>query len=120
MTLELGNWGERQALSWLEYHGYQILATNFRSGKAEVDVIAMDNKVLVVIEVKTRTGIYYDYPENAVGVAKQKLLARAASDFIQMHSLKCALRFDIIAIEKNTYSTRLLHFKDAFFTQTEG
>jgi putative endonuclease len=120
MTLELGNWGERQALSWLEYHGYQILATNFRSGKAEVDVIAMDNNVLVVIEVKTRSGAYYDYPENAVGAAKQKLLARAASDFMQMHSLKCALRFDIIAIEKNTYSTRLLHFKDAFFTQTEG
>jgi len=119
MTLELGNWGERQALFWLEHHGFQILAKNFRSGKAEVDVIAMDNKVLVVIEVKTRTGIYYDYPENAVGVAKQILLARAAADFMQIHGLNCALRFDIIAIEKNTYSTRLLHFKDAFFTQTE-
>lgn len=119
MTLELGNWGEQRAQSWLEFHGFQILDTNYRSGKAEIDILAMEGKVLVVVEVKTRTGIYFDYPENSVGVSKQKLLARAAAEYMQAHSLLCPLRFDIIAIEKSAYSTRLLHFRDAFFTQME-
>jgi putative endonuclease len=119
MTLEFGNWGEQRAKFWLEFHGFQILDTNYRSGKAEIDIVAMEGAVLVVVEVKTRTGSYFDYPENSVGVSKQKLLARAAANYMHAHNLVCPLRFDIVAIEKNYFSTRLLHFRDAFFTQIE-
>ena len=38
----LGARGEKAAAKHLRRHGYKILTKNFRSGKAEVDLIARD------------------------------------------------------------------------------
>ena len=47
-----GQAGEDIARRYLEDLGYQILARNYRSGKKEIDLVALDQKELVFIEVK--------------------------------------------------------------------
>ena len=51
---ELGRRGEEQAASYIEEQGYTIIGRNVRLGRYEIDIIAVEAKVLVFIEVKTR------------------------------------------------------------------
>ena len=54
--LELGRRGESLAKTFLESLGYEILDENWTHGKAEVDLIAYKDRVIIFTEVKTRTG----------------------------------------------------------------
>jgi len=81
---EVGKFGEQLAAQTLERQGYVILDRNWRgaTGKArasgerrnrgELDIVALDGDTLVGIEVKTRTGIAYGHPSEAI--TEQKLL----------------------------------------------
>jgi putative endonuclease len=51
--IDLGNEGEDLAKALLLQKNYQILETNWRNGRAEIDIIAKDGETLVFVEVKT-------------------------------------------------------------------
>ena len=51
---ELGKWGEEVAASYLRQLGYTILHRDWDYRHRDLDIVAMDNGVLVIIEVKTR------------------------------------------------------------------
>jgi putative endonuclease len=53
--LELGRRGESLAKAHLENTGYEIMDENWTHGRAEVDLIAYKDKVIIFAEVKTRT-----------------------------------------------------------------
>lgn len=113
---ELGKEGEERAANYLIEQGYIILARNYRFGRAEVDIIAQIDQTLAFIEVKTRSNYAFGFPEESVGKTKQKLMARAASEYVYATNLNLAVRFDVIAILKsknNQWSFK--HFEDAFF-----
>jgi Holliday junction resolvase-like predicted endonuclease len=44
------------ATGYLTQHGLRILATNWRSRDGAVDVIAADGRVLVICDIRQRTG----------------------------------------------------------------
>jgi len=111
----LGKEGETMALEYLEKNGFRVLEKNWRYLKAEVDLIAMKDEMLVVIEVKTRATDYFGEPEEAVTTAKQKLLSDAANAFLQMNNLDHEVRFDIISIITNHAEKKLHHITDAFY-----
>ncbi len=77
---ELGVKGEILALDFLTKKEYAILEINWRFEKTEVDIIARRLNTLVIVEVKTRTGNQFGFPEEAVGIEKQKNLAIAAEE----------------------------------------
>ena len=52
---DLGKLGEELAVDFLRKNDYQILQTNWVYQKAEIDIIALKNKVLAIVEVKTRS-----------------------------------------------------------------
>ncbi|MBC8045533.1 MAG: YraN family protein [Fimbriimonadaceae bacterium] len=112
----LGNSGELKAIAYLQQKGYVILKTNWRSGRAEIDIIAQDKNIIVFAEVKTRTNYAFGFPEASVNTAKQKLMAKAAGNYLHDNNLENEIRFDIIAIyysKENTWDIK--HFEDAFF-----
>ena len=78
--LELGRRGELLAKSYLENNGYEILDENWTYGKAEIDLIAYKDRMIIFTEVKTRSGNYFGEPEDFVDKRKQKLLAEAADE----------------------------------------
>lgn len=113
---ELGRHGEALAKAHLESKGYEILDENWTHGKAEVDLIAYKDRTIIFIEVKTRTGTGFGQPEDFVDARKQKLMAKAADEYIYIMNHQHDARFDIVAILfRADGSHRLNHIEDAFW-----
>ena len=111
---ELGKLGEDLAAELLSKKGYQILERNWHSGHKEIDIIALDDTVLVIVEVKTRKSDDFGDPEIAVGNTKQRLLIWAADAYVRKKHLNVDVRFDIISIVFNNEVPEIEHFEDAF------
>ncbi len=112
---ELGASGEKTAEKFLKEKGYEILATNWRFGSDEIDIIARHNGFLVIVEVKTRSSNAFGEPEVAVTRQKQKFLIRAAQNFIVQKDINDETRFDIIAIVSKNGKNIIHHIEDAFY-----
>lgn len=117
--LELGRKGESLAKTHLENTGYQIMDQNWTHDRAEIDLVAYKDDVIIFTEVKTRTGNWFGEPEDFVDARKQKLLVKAADEYIYLKQHEGEVRFDIIAIlfdKQNNYT--LKHIEDAFWPST--
>lgn len=113
---QTGNYGEQIAVAYLQKKGYQILEQNWFFQKAEVDIICQLEDVLVFVEVKTRTGTQFGLPEQSVGKAKQRALARAADEYIYLHKHTGEIRYDILSVFlQKGKQPDIVHFEDAFF-----
>ena len=113
---ETGIKGEQIAIKFLLKKSYNILHSNWRFGKKEIDIIAKDNNTLVFIEVKTRRSLNYGYPEEAVNMKKQSFMKIAADAYSIDNPDYDALRFDVISVilEKDEVKESV-HFEDAFY-----
>ena len=95
----LGARGEKAAARHLRRRGYKILLKNFRSGKAEVDIVARHKDWLVFVEVKTRETEQFGAPSEAVDHDKQRNLSKAALDYLRMlGNPRIHFRFDIVEV----------------------
>ncbi|QHT69010.1 YraN family protein [Rhodocytophaga rosea] len=108
-----GNTGEKMASKFLEEKGYEVLERNYRYKKAEIDIIAKKENVLVFVEVKTRKSKLYGEPEEAVNQSKINLILLAAENFIESYNWLFDIRFDVIAIHY-THPAEIVHIQDAF------
>ncbi|MGA7160121.1 MAG: YraN family protein [Bacteroidota bacterium] len=114
-TKEIGNSGERNAVSFLQHQGFVILERNYRSNHGEIDVVAMDGDNLVFVEVKFRHGTRFGSPEEAVTPAKQGLIRRTAEGYVQEKNLSnIPCRFDVVAITAEKGMKKFVHYKNAF------
>lgn len=107
-----GQAGEDQACEFLINQGFDIIERNYRYKRAEIDVIALKDKLLLFAEVKFRKANSYGYPEEFVSENQQKLIVEAADDYISNIHWKGNIRFDIIAIDSRH---AIEHFEDAFY-----
>ena len=113
---DLGKRGEDLAAQFLEEKNYQLLERNWRHGRAELDIIAMDGKTMVFVEVKTRSDDIFERPENAVKNKKRGLMIKAAIGYMHKSKHENAIRFDILSVILRGVATpQIDHFKDAFF-----
>ena len=95
----LGADGERAAEEILRRQRYRIVERNYRCPVGEVDLIALDGKTVVFIEVKTRRGAGFGSPLEAVDDRKQRQVSRAAQYFLSVHRLHDrAARFDVVGV----------------------
>lgn len=111
---ELGKLGEELAVNYLIDKGYQILERNWHSRHKEIDIIALDDTNLVVVEVKTRKSDDYGEPDIAVGKDKQRMLIWAADAYVRFKNLDVDVRFDIISIVISDDEPEIEHIEDAF------
>ncbi len=117
---ELGNLGERLACEYLEKQGYEIVARNYQKKCGEIDLIAKKNKIIIFIEVKTRSknkNWECGLPEEAVNFSKQRKIIRTARSYLfeNHYSGKTDWQIDIIAIwlDWETRRASLNHIKNA-------
>lgn len=95
----LGRLGEQAAARHLTELGWQILDRNWRCAEGELDIVARDGAELVVCEVKTRSGVAYGAPAEAVTAAKAARLHRLASRWLAAHGVRhAAARVDVIGL----------------------
>lgn len=95
---QLGEHGEALACTHLEELGYRILERNWRYDRAEIDIIAEKEGLLVVVEVKTRNTEFFGRPSEFVSERKQELLMKAAEAYLESEGLQSEVRFDIVGI----------------------
>jgi putative endonuclease len=110
----LGIKGEALAKEYLEELGYEIVATNWRQRKFELDLIAINKNEIVFVEVKTRSTDFFGKLEEAVTDKKQQHLINGADYYIQLNEIDLECRFDVIAIVLNSNRKELKHIKNAF------
>jgi putative endonuclease len=95
----IGAWGERLAAQHLLAAGYQIVARNWRCPFGEVDIIAWHGDVLVFCEVKTRRGVAFGSPVDAVVFTKSRRLRRLAAHWLATNDARAPeVRFDVVSI----------------------
>jgi len=111
---ETGTLGELIAQEFLVKKGYKIIAKNWRFGKAEIDIVAKENDVIVFVEVKTRHSDYLIEPECAVTLKKQKLIVSAAEKFLTIRNIENWRRFDIISVVLHPEGREIRHLEEAF------
>jgi putative endonuclease len=96
---QIGKLGEDIASKHILNNGYTLLERNFRSKNGEIDIIAKDGKFLVFIEVKTRKGIKFGYPREAVDWFKQNKIKSIAGLYLAKKKLwDSNIRFDVVEI----------------------
>ena len=95
----LGQRGEAAAARYLRRLGYKIVARSDRAVLGEIDLVAVDGRTIVFIEVKTRASHDAGHPAEAVDRAKQQRLSRLALAYLRRHDLlEYPARFDVVAI----------------------
>jgi putative endonuclease len=113
----LGQRGEDAAATFLRKLGYIIVARGHRDRIGEIDLVAVDGRTVVFIEVKTRTSQDAGHPADAVDEDKQRQLTRLALAYMKRHDLlECSARFDVVAITwpDARSKPKIEHFQNAF------
>ncbi len=112
---DFGKHAEELAVEYLSKNGYQILTTNYRYLKAEIDIIAEIDSTIIVVEVKARTTTAFLEPHEAVNRKKIKHIVSAADHFMQEMNRVEEVQFDIISVFPNACgSLEIQHLKNAF------
>ena len=112
---ELGKLGEQLATDYLITKGYDIVVRNYMFQKAEIDIIAKHENMMICVEVKTRNSDFFGDPQEFVTPSKIKLLVKAMDAFITENDIDLETRFDIIAVLKNKTKEHLTHYENAFY-----
>ncbi|MDX6286882.1 MAG: putative endonuclease [Frankiales bacterium] len=97
---ELGRYGENIAAAHLEAAGLEVVQRNWRCREGEIDIVARDGTTVVVCEVKTRAGLGFGSPLEAVTAPKLRRLRRLAAVWMTDNTPTWAraVRIDVVGI----------------------
>ncbi len=113
--LALGILGENLAVRALEREGYAILARRYRVRAGEIDIVALDGRCLVFVEVKTRRGAGCGEGADAVTARKRRKIAAVAADYLARHNVRAAsCRFDVVSVAVIDGAPRVEIIRNAF------
>ena len=111
----LGQEGERIAEIYLRRKGYRVVERNYRCPVGELDLILLDRRVVVFVEVKTRSDDRFGAPLESVGPRKQKKMIKTALFFLTRHRLHNRdARFDVVGISYQGGEPMVEHIQNAF------
>lgn len=115
MTRRLGKLGEDLAATHLSARGYRIVERNYTCRLGEIDCVAVKDRTLVFLEVKTRRGDDYGGPLEAVDRRKRRKMTRLAQFYAQEKRLHdVPQRFDVVAIWFEDDVPRVEVYENAF------
>lgn len=117
MTKLLGITAEEFAATYLSRKGYEILHKNLSFSFGELDLVALDKKTVVFVEVKYRRSLSFGYPFEAVGKSKQKKIILAAKAYLARFKMVPDCRFDVISLHGDLKNPEVEHIIDAFWDE---
>ena len=95
----IGMSGETIASAHLCGLGWSILESRYHCRGGEIDIIAMQERTLVFVEVKTRRGGGFGKPAAAIDLHKRERMAVAAFQYLAERELgDCECRFDVVEV----------------------
>ena len=106
-----GDRGEILAVDFLKNKGYKILETKYTNKIGEIDIIALDKKTIVFIEVKFRSMLEFGRPYEAVDFRKQQKIRRVAELYLVVkNKYYNDCRFDVVEV----VAEEINHIENAF------
>lgn len=109
---KIGKFGEDVAVKYLKQNGYKILDRNFNCKRGELDIVALQKKQIVFIEIKARTNIEYGLPKEAVTKKKLEHIYKTAEYYLYTRNLeKEDTRIDVIEVYIKNGKFRINHLK---------
>lgn len=119
----VGRYGEQVAADHLQAIGHVVLARNWRCREGELDIVARDGSQLVIVEVKTRSTLYFGSPAAAVDRAKSARIRQLALRWMLAERERTgapshwsSVRFDVVSVLRTGTpdGPRVEHLKGAF------
>lgn len=100
-TASTGRLGEALAEAYLRSRGFHIRERNVRYGRFEIDIVVFDpvEKMIVFVEVKTRTAADTRYPvRTMVDGRKRSAMKQAIFRWVERHRYEGSARTDIVCV----------------------
>lgn len=99
--LVAGRAAEDAACAELVRLGFRLLFRNYRTRRGELDIVALEGKVLAIVEVRYRARSDYGSAADSVTWRKQSRWARAALELLAREPALARLpaRFDLVEVE---------------------
>lgn len=111
-----GVWGEIFAARHMRDKGYKIIHRNYVCRFGELDLVALKDGIICVVEVKTRNERTQISPMEAVDAGKRERLESAAKNFLSYTKMMGTVRFDVceVFIDDNNLPARINYIENAF------
>ena len=118
MSKDRGDVAEKIAETYIRKQQLKILDANYKSRWGEIDLIALDNDILVFIEIRYRKSTNYGAALETVDSSKQHRIIKTAQYFLLNNPQyeKLDARFDLIALTGELKKPDIEWFKAAFIT----
>jgi putative endonuclease len=100
--LQQGEDAETACCDYLKSKGLKLVDKNFNSRFGEIDIIMLDKKMLVFVEVRFRKNNQFGGASESITLSKQAKLRRTAELYLQKNSQHKNARFDVVSMSKNT------------------
>jgi putative endonuclease len=114
--IKTGLSGETAAREFLKDKGYEIIMSNYRYKKSEIDLIVKKDNWLVFVEVKTRSSAWFGFPEEFVDRAQQRTIFYGADQYVYETNWEGNVRYDIVSVMvKDGLVVEVYHIEDAFY-----
>ncbi len=113
----IGLYGEQLATEYLTGRGYKILDRNWQKPWGELDVVALKDSVVVIVEVKANSmaGSNFD-PEGRVDWKKMQKTVRTARTWLayRKYPPEQEWQIDIVSVifDKASKTAKIKHFKN--------
>ncbi|NLI01169.1 MAG: ribonuclease HII [Chthonomonadales bacterium] len=121
LSRAVGETGEAWARSYLERLGHRILATHYRSGRAEIDIISDDSGTIVFTEVKASGGRDIGSPAERLTRAQCGRIVEAALAYLaEMAIQDRPCRFDVVeVVRRSSRVPEIRHYRNAFIAESD-
>ena len=100
--LQQGEDAEIACCSYLKSQGLKLIDKNFNSRFGEIDIIMLDKKTLVFVEVRYRKNNKFGGALASITPSKQNKLRKTAELYLQKNTQHQNARFDVVSMSKNT------------------
>lgn len=116
---ERGRFGEDYTADFLVNNGYEIVVRNFRKRGGELDIVALKDSELAVVEVKTRKFGSLTEGIDAITYQKKKNIIQTTAKFLNESEIEFSeMRFDVAEIvvttEENPQVIEFNYYENAF------
>lgn len=111
-NMEVGDSGERIALSFLRKQKFKILETNWRDTHTEIDIIALKKNEIHIVEVKSRTTESWEAVGASLTNSKITALRRGATKYIYKNPKYAdfVIVFDVVVVFFNKEMKHKIEF----------
>ncbi len=99
--LQQGEDAELASFHYLKTQGLKLIETNFQCRHGEIDIIMLDKRTLVFVEVRFRKNDHFGGGLESITTSKQNKLRKTAELYLQKHSQYENARFDVVSMSKN-------------------